>query len=54
MVNEHSVNRAYFRKAGYAGDMNRIGHILVYLGYETWSVKMKKIKIGTMCGHPMQ
>ena len=30
-----TVDRAYFRKARHARDMNRIGHILVYLDDET-------------------
>ena len=32
MVNKHTVDRAYFRKAGNVYSMNRKGHILVHLG----------------------
>ena len=32
MVNENSVNQAYFRKTGHACCMNRKGFILVHLG----------------------
>ena len=51
VVNEHSVDRAYFTYLGHACCMNRKGHILVYLRQFTdetpvFRVERKKIQKG--------